>query len=78
MTIGFIGGILGLGFGAIGAFALIQIIPFGGEGFSFSPYFAPIELVRIFFISFLLSIVAGLYPAWRASKLSPITALRKE
>ncbi len=77
MTIGLLGGMIGLGVGVIGAYGLIQIIPFDGE-ISFSPYFFPMDLIQIFFLSFVLSIVAGLYPAWRASRLSPITALRKE
>ncbi|WP_455367667.1 ABC transporter permease [[Eubacterium] cellulosolvens] len=78
MTIGLLGGLFGLGLGVVGAFALMKIIPFGEGGFSFSPHFYPTDLIRIFFISFILSIIAGLYPAWRASRLSPITALRKE
>ncbi len=78
MTIGFIGGLLGLLLGLGGAYALIAIMPFGRGGMSFTPYFVPINLIQIFILSFTLSIIAGLYPAWRASKLTPIEALRKE
>ncbi|MGB6681237.1 MAG: FtsX-like permease family protein [Candidatus Bathyarchaeia archaeon] len=78
MTIGFIGGLLGLLLGLGGAYALIAIMPFGRGGMSFTPYFVPMNLIQIFILSFTLSIVAGLYPAWRASKLTPIEALRKE
>lgn len=78
MTIGFIGGLLGLLLGLGGAYALIAIMPFGRGGMSFTPYFVPINLLQIFILSFTLSIIAGLYPAWRASKLTPIEALRKE
>ncbi len=78
MTIGFIGGLLGLLLGLGGAYALIAIMPFGRGGMSFTPYFVPMNLIQIFILSFTLSIIAGLYPAWRASKLTPIEALRKE
>ncbi|MFC1506052.1 ABC transporter permease [Thermoproteota archaeon] len=78
MTIGFIGGLLGLLLGLGGAYALIALMPFGRGGMSFTPYFVPINLIQIFILSFTLSIIAGLYPAWRASKLTPIEALRKE
>jgi putative ABC transport system permease protein len=78
MTIGIIGGLLGLGLGVLGSYVLIQIMPFGMGEITITPYFPPRDLIEIFFLAFILSIIAGLYPAWRASKLSPITALRKE
>jgi putative ABC transport system permease protein len=78
MGIGIMGGLLGLSLGAIGAYVLIQIMSFGPGGFSISPSFSPTELLEIFLLAFILSIAAGLYPAWRAAKLSPIAALRKE
>jgi len=37
-----------------------------------------VDLIEVFILALILSIIAGLYPAWRASKLSPISALRKE
>jgi putative ABC transport system permease protein len=78
-AIGLLGGSLGLVFGIAGAYLLIQVLPFGGPGaISISPWFSPFELVRVFLLACGLSVAAGLYPAWRASRLSPITALKKE
>jgi len=89
---GIIGGILGtiLGYGL--AFMLGGDIPLSsfGRGFrgpgggaaapgaSAPPVFTP-ELI-IFCLAFpiLVSVAAGLYPAWRASKMNPITALKYE
>jgi len=35
-------------------------------------------MAQIWVFSVALSVVAGLYPAWRASRLDPVVALRKE
>jgi len=77
-AIGVIGGLLGLVFGSVGAYVLVSLLPFGQGGISISPYFVSKDLLQTFLISAVLSVVAGLYPAWRAARLSPITALRKE
>ncbi|MBS7646119.1 MAG: FtsX-like permease family protein [Candidatus Bathyarchaeia archaeon] len=76
MLIGGIGGILGIAVGVVGAHLLAKLVPFGVSGIT--PVFKPVEMAYIWVISFILSIIAGLYPAWRASKLSPLEALRKE
>jgi putative ABC transport system permease protein len=76
MLIGGIGGILGLAAGIIGAHLLVKVVPFGVTGIT--PIFNPMDIAYIWTISFILSMVAGLYPAWRASRLSPLEALRKE
>jgi putative ABC transport system permease protein len=81
MAIGTLGGILGILTGIIGAILLGRFVlsAFGGSGASaLNPVFLPIELIEVFILAIILSIIAGLYPAWRASKLSPINALRKE
>lgn len=82
MAIGILGGLCGLLLGVGGAYALIQIMlridPYAsGEEF-ITPYFSPTDIAGIFLLAFILSIIAGLYPAWRASRLNPIEALRKE
>ncbi len=60
-----LGGFLPIGFGRAAA---------GG----ITPIFHYSDLLYVWLISFTLSIFAGIYPAWRASKLSPLEALRKE
>ncbi len=77
-TIGLLGGALGLVFGIGGAYALIRVLPFGEGAMSVTPWFRPTDLAQAFLLACALSIAAGIYPAWRASKLSPITALKKE
>lgn len=76
--IGIIGGMVGLIVGIGGSFALIGWLPFGDGLLSFTPHFPILDLATTFLFAFGLSIVAGLYPAWRAAKLSPIDALRKQ
>ncbi|MEM3553236.1 MAG: FtsX-like permease family protein, partial [Candidatus Bathyarchaeia archaeon] len=76
MIIGGAGGVLGFATGIIGAHLLAKIIPFGITGIK--PVFYIKNVLYIWLLVFTLSILAGLYPAWRASKLNPIEALRKE
>jgi putative ABC transport system permease protein len=45
---------------------------------SVSPVFRPTDLATVWGISVGLSLIAGIYPAWKASRLSPIVALRRE
>jgi putative ABC transport system permease protein len=81
MMIGAIGGLLGVITGIGGAYVLGNFIAFGPGmrgGSSVSPAFIFSDLFRVWIISFSLSIIAGIYPAWRGSKLNPIEALRKE
>jgi len=75
--IGVIGGTLGLIFGVILARILMIII---SPEFAnvIQPIFTVESLVSTWLLSLGLSIIAGLYPAWRASKLDPVAALRHE
>jgi putative ABC transport system permease protein len=41
------------------------------------PIFVPSDLLRVWSLSLLLSIAAGIMPAWKASRLSPLEALRR-
>ncbi|HMK33311.1 MAG TPA: hypothetical protein VK431_06785, partial [Nitrosopumilaceae archaeon] len=43
-----------------------------------SPIFLPLDMVKVWILSVVLSIAAGLFPAWKASRLSPMVALRRE
>lgn len=75
--IGILGGLIGILVGIGGAQVLGQLFSFGPGG-GFSPIILPTDLGTVFAISVSLSVMAGLYPAWRASSLDPIVALRKE
>jgi putative ABC transport system permease protein len=71
-SIGLVVGVLG-GYGVLSLFALNSIAPSG-----LTPYYSWNDLARVWALSLGLSVAAGLYPAWKASKLSPIVALRRE
>jgi putative ABC transport system permease protein len=78
MIIGTLGGVLGVVAGIGGAYVLGRFIPFQTGVAGIQPIFHLLELFEIWFIALMLSIISGIYPAWRASKLSPLEALRKE
>jgi putative ABC transport system permease protein len=53
----------------------------GGGGSAAEPHITPAfqasDLFTVWMLSFVISLIAGLYPAWKASRLSPILALRR-
>lgn len=78
--IGFVGGIGGVLLGMIGA-SLISSLVSGGTGITrmFSGGTVSFGLIVIMFIfSIVIGMVAGAIPAYRASKLKPVDALRYE
>jgi putative ABC transport system permease protein len=91
---GIMGGLLGTLLGYALAFALGGQIPLsnlgrgfrggpgGGGGSSAAPAAPPIFTPELILFSLifpiLISVAAGLYPAWRASKMNPINALKYE
>ncbi|MBI2127311.1 MAG: FtsX-like permease family protein, partial [Thaumarchaeota archaeon] len=79
LLIGVIGGTLGI-FGGIGAGSvLLAAVSFGPPGApTISPVFTPQDMISVWLLSVVLSAVAGLYPAWRAARLPPVVALRRE
>jgi putative ABC transport system permease protein len=77
LIIGLVGALAGLGLGMLGGFVIVGFLG-GGGGLGFSPVFLPKDLATVFALSVSLSLIAGLYPAWRASRLPPIVALRRE
>jgi ABC-type lipoprotein release transport system permease subunit len=42
-----------------------------------SPIFIPHDILNVWILSVVLSLAAGLFPAWKASRLSPLEALRR-
>jgi putative ABC transport system permease protein len=87
LMIGILGATSGLLAGIAGGYVLIAGIGSGGgsEGAdtsnaptNISPVFLPSDLATVWGISVALSLIAGIYPAWKASRLSPIVALRRE
>ncbi|MFZ0328522.1 MAG: FtsX-like permease family protein [Nitrososphaeraceae archaeon] len=49
----------------------------GGAASHINPVFVPDDLLNVWALSTVLSLGAGLFPAWKASRLSPLEALRR-
>jgi len=72
-TLSLVGGAIGLA----GAWLVswgISLIDLGG--FSINAAVSPIIVAVAVLVSLLIGLVAGIYPAWRATRLNPIDALR--
>lgn len=67
--VGLLGGIIGYILGLCGAYIV-------GAYLSFTPYIYWQTIVITIFLSLLIGIIAGLYPAFRATKRDPIESLR--
>ena len=79
--IGLIGATLGVIIGIIGGYVLsvaTTTSAVGGTPTHIPPVFDLMDIVKVWSLSLTLSIIAGLYPAWKASRLSPMVALRRD
>ena len=89
LLIGLLGATSGVLMGIGGAYVLSGIAPHsalgpggggGGAGSTpvhIDPIFIPSDLLHVWVLSLLLSLAAGVMPAWKASRLSPLEALRR-
>ena len=77
ITISGLGSFLGLLFGLASVFALFPIVQSLAD-VPFEPAFTYSTLIVISIIAVLIGVVFGTYPAWKAAKLLPIDAIRRE
>ena len=85
LLIGILGSTLGLVMGIGGAYILTSGFgprtpgagPPGAAAANITPVFVANDMFNVWILSMLLSLAAGLYPAWKATRLSPIEALRR-
>jgi len=73
-----LGLIIGIGGGYIMSIFTTSSIPGGGPPVHIPPIYNLLDLVKVWILSLSLSVIAGIYPAWKASQLSPMVALRRE
>jgi putative ABC transport system permease protein len=86
LIIGLLGATMGIGVGIGGSYLLSDFSRPGGGGGGpggggnqahVPPVFLPSDLLNVWTLSLFLSLGAGLFPAWKASRLSPLLALRR-
>lgn len=77
VIIGAIGGGIGMILGVGLAYAMRSL--FRGEfAAAINPIFTPQTFIFTWLLCLILSVISGFYPAWRASQLDPVVALRHE
>jgi putative ABC transport system permease protein len=79
--IGLMGALAGIASGWLLANVVSQLLgsgAFGGTGFKVTPLLTPEVFVGALGFGIIISIAFALYPAWRASRLKPVDALRYE
>ena len=82
VLIGIIGATLGMITGVGGGYlmSLFTSVQTAGPGpeTHIAPIYVMSDLAKVWLLSVTLSILAGVFPAWKASKLSPLVALRRD
>lgn len=81
VIIGVIGALVGIALGWILANVTARLLAsgaFGGNGFRVTPLLTPEVFLGALVFGIGVSVVFAMYPAWRASKLKPVDALRYE
>jgi putative ABC transport system permease protein len=82
VIIGLIGAVVGIVSGWILAKIVAIVLASGilgnGDGFAVTPMLSPMVLLGALSFGIGVSVIFALYPAWRASKLRPVDALRHE
>ncbi len=74
-AIGLLGGLLGLGFGSLIVYSINKMTESSNiQVFQITPRLA----IGAVIFSIILGAVAGLYPAWHAARINPVTALKEE
>ena len=81
--IGILGASLGLAIGMVAGQFLTGPFGFrggggGGAAADITPVYLASDLLFVWGLSVGLSLLAGFYPAWKASRLEPILALRRD
>ncbi len=76
--IGLLAGILALPMGIILALTLIYVINQRSFGWSLQFFMSPEILLQAVMLSIVAAFLAGLYPAWKSSRIAPALALREE
>ena len=81
VIIGVIGALVGIALGWVLANVTARLLAsgaFGGNGFRVTPLLTPEVFLGALGFGVGVSVIFALYPAWRASKLKPVEALRYE
>lgn len=80
LMIGIIGATAGLATGLAGGYVLTQTFSIGdiqAGAVGIQPVFVPFDLAYVWALSAILSLIAGIMPVWKASRLDPIKALQR-
>jgi putative ABC transport system permease protein len=83
VLVGLLGAVFGIGLGWLVANVASRVFIGGGQavasgGFVIIPVLTPTVLLGALGFGVIVSVIFALYPAWRASKLKPVDALRYE